>query len=288
MPVVTLNESGRGSIGPAERIAAGEITSAQVDTFIAALDGDDLYSAATTILPCSCIDGRPRKDGKNASCVNAAAGIFSLMVADMLTTQTFKAGETTADYAANFLRHLPSEKYGNHIAGNTVTPDESGCGAADKMATAIALIAHHGDEMGAVASALGISIDEADLEVIIMRAADVANTMHFSHGASLAQTLQKIAGENATEATIETHNEVVAVINDRNGTTLNRQAVLAAFGDKLQAFNYDRWAMPAAIVRVNGTLDESQQTLQLAAIDLYTVAVACILCGPSMRGLHRA
>jgi|GEM_PF-5592141 len=287
MPVVTLNESGRGIIGAAARIAAGELTDADVTNFIAALEGSDLYSPATTNLPCSCIDGRPRKDGKNLASVNAAGGIFSLMVADMLTTQTFKAGETTAEYATNFLRHLPSEQFGCHIASSTDNADDSGCGAVDKMAGAVALIAHHGDEIGAVASALGITIDEADLETIIMRATDVSASTHFSHGATLAETLRRIHGEEGIEISADTHCEVVVVVNDRAGTTLNRIAVLQQFGEKLQAFNYDRWAMPAAITVVNGSLDESQRTLQLAAIDLYTVAAACVLCDSSMRGFHR-
>lgn len=84
MTAVALGEFAHGTIEPAPRVEAGEITEDEIDEFVEALDGDELYHDIESFIPKCCVDGRHRADGACKPGANAAGGVFSLVVADML------------------------------------------------------------------------------------------------------------------------------------------------------------------------------------------------------------
>jgi hypothetical protein len=290
----TLGVFGLGTIEPAPRIKRGEITEHEIDEFVEKLDGDELYDAIDgSVLPRCCVDGRHRADGTCQLGPNAAGGVFSLVAADMLTTQTFRLdADNSADYAGNvfdYLNRAYPGQFGDHDSDLLADPNDSGCGAVDKMSVAIALIADSGDDLRAVAAAVGISIDDDDFDVIIGRAQQIADEQDIrcTSGAEAMAVLKQAAGDDSVETLVGIHNEVAVVVNEREGTTLNRAEVKAAYGDKMQAFNYDRWAMRKAVHAIGHNVEQDEARLKLAAADLYNIAVTCVLAGPSLRGVRR-
>jgi hypothetical protein len=290
---VTLGAFGLGAIEPAPRVERGEITEKEVDDFVEKLQGDELYDGIDNVLPKCCVDGRHRADGTCQIGANAAGGVFSLLAADMLTTQTFRLGaENTADYAENMFDYLnrthPGE-FGDHDADGVKSDTDSGCGAVDKMSDAIGLIAHSSDDLRAVASAVGITIDDDDFDTIVVRARQIVDAQNIAcaTGRDAMGVLKKVAGDESVETLTGTHNEVVVVVNEREGTTLNRAKVRAGYGDSFQAFNYDRWAMRKAVHSIGHNIEQDEARLKLAAADLYNIAVTCTLAGSSLRGLRR-
>lgn len=291
---ITLAEYGLGDIEPVPRIERGEITEAEVDTFVEELQGDEFYDEIDGFMPACCVDGRHRLDGACKLGANAAGGAFSLLAADMLTTQTFNLeAKNTADYAKNLFDYLQSTypgQFGDHNADQVKSAGtDSGCGAVDRMADIIGLIASHGPALRDTAELLGISINDDDFAVIQGRANHIAQDqgIKISNGLDMIAALKDKAGHTSVETLTGEHNEVAVVINEREGTTLNRAKVRARYGNRLQAFNYDRWAMKKAVHTISHNVEQEEARLKLAAADLYNLAVACTLAGPSLRVARR-
>lgn len=290
----TLGEYGQGAIGPEPRIKNGEITEAEVDEFVEALQSDEFYDETKGFLPACCVDGRHRLDGECRLGPNAAGGVFSLVAADMLTTQTLRLdAHDSAGYAQNVFDYLnrtyPGQFGGHNDDRVSNTGTDSGCGAVDRMAQVISLIASHGDALRSAAGSLGIVIDDDDFDVIVGRAQQIAQEhgLEISEGSGMMRALQRVAGTGSVETLTGDHNEVAVVINEREGTTLNRAKIRERHGDKLQAFNYDRWAMRKAVHAISQNLEQDEARLKLSAADMYNLAVACTLAGPSLRVARR-
>jgi hypothetical protein len=73
----------------------------------------------------------------------------------------------------------------------------------------------------------------------------------------------------------------VAVINKRQDTTLDRNALAAEFGSDYQAFNVDAWAFEEA-ARVTSLSDEEVKQ-KIAAMTFYNLATTLVLAGSKMR-----
>ena len=293
---MNLGTFARGTIEPQPRIDAGNITKTEVDEFVAALQADDLYDETQNFMPKCCVDGRHRADNACQLGANAAGGMFSLLAADMLSpTQTLRRGATsTKEYTGNlcaFLNERFAGQFGDHNADSVAQQTDSGCGAIDKMPVAVGLIAHHGDELRELATAVGMEITADDFDKIIARARLIADEQDIAidAGATMLESLRKAAGDTSIETLTGIHNEVAVVINERDNTTLNRAKIKARYGDRLQAFNYDHWAMRKAVREICQSKDDvAEARLKLAAADLYNLAVTCTLAGPSLRGVVRA
>jgi hypothetical protein len=291
---MNLGTFAHGTIEPQPRIVSGDITEAEIEQFLEELRTDAFYDSTQNFMPKCCVDGRHRADNTCQLGANAAGGVFSLLAADMLSrTQTLRRGATnTKQYADNlcaFLGERFAGQFGDHNADTVAQQTDSGCGAIDKMPAVIGLIAHHGDELRQLAGAIGATIVDEDFDVITARAKAIADDHDITvdPGATMVDVLKKAAGNDSVETLTGIHNEVVVVVNEREGTTLNRAKIKARYGDRLQAFNYDRWAMRKAVREISDSQDEADARLKLAAADMYNLAVTCTLAGPSLRGLVR-
>lgn len=241
----------------------------------------EFHRQTTGTIPCLCIDGRNCSQ-QGELLPNSAGGSETLMVADDLTTKLFAVdGDTTTrGQYANTLDYL--KKAGYPIGGHTAAElhgAPSGCGANDKLPAIYAYMAQNGDTLRSLAeNILGYEITDADQALIIGNA---TTRSEFSGGNELLSALQAEGGR--ADALEGEHNEVVAVINRRAGTTLDRVAVAAEFGDAYQSFELDEWSFEegARVISTTGGEDEVRQ--KRIAMLYYNLATAGVLCGPGMR-----
>lgn len=259
-----------GSVGPnpeqlefadtvAERLASGE--------FHVKSEGNIL---------CRCVDERL---GGTSLAPCAAGGTETIYVADDLTDKewTGRFGTTDEGYAA-ILETISSQHA--PVGGHTdehAQGDASGCGANDKLALIYDLIARRGDEIRAVAELLDLDVRDVTHDMIVSNA---AKRTEFSKGAELLATLKGVAGEGAVEPLVGTHDGVVAVVNFRRDTTLDRKALLAAIPGAY-AFNIDAWAFKDAaelIPSSEATVDE-----KVIAMTYYNLATGGVLFNKDMR-----
>ncbi|HEU5121573.1 MAG TPA: cadmium-containing carbonic anhydrase [Candidatus Saccharimonadales bacterium] len=248
-----------------ERVAAGEFHK---------------HITSNVTIPVRCVDGRNLSEGMHPLAPNAAGGTESLFVADDLTTKRFTGGDssTLAGYK-NILETLQAAGY--EVGGHTdshATDDKSGCGANDRLREIYEFIAENANVLRAVAADLGIHVSDEVHEEIMKNAAD---RTEFSKGAELFATLKEYAKEEFIDRLDGEHNEVVAVINTRPKTTLDRYALAAEFGSNYEAFNVDLWSFETAAQAIAKTDKEAQQ--KLAAMVYYNLATTMVLAGPEMR-----
>jgi hypothetical protein len=291
----TLGSMAIGVIGPGVRIASHEITSSQVLHFCHEIERVDslLYQPLEfhqSFMPRFCIDGRHFADFRTYVAPNSAGGVFTLLVSDMLTSQTFRnKAKATAEYAKNlftFLNEAGYEgTYGDHDQDIISRATASGCGAVDNMPKALAFIAQHGDALRELAKALNVQVHASDHNEIIQRAKELTDdqTIEASTGASLRGVLANAAGEESIITLRGAHHEVVLVINNQEGTSINP----AAYDDTLQAFNYDRWAMKKAVHVIGHNIGENEARRKLLAADYFNLATVCLLASPSLYVLNR-
>jgi hypothetical protein len=285
----TLGATAIGSVEPARRMQQNVITRVQVVEFSRELQDHNSYLYrpldSPAFMPRFCIDGRHFADNALHLAPNAAGGVFTLLVADMLTSQTFRnRTKTTADYAKNLFMYLNDAgyegTYGDHDHDQPVAQGKSGCGAIDHMAVTIAFIARQARELKQVAQQLDIPVDDKDHAEIVKRARELTEgkDMRFSTGAKLRQALASTAGEESITKLTGQHNEVTFVVNNQAGTSIDP----AAYSDALQAFNYDRWAMKKAVHVIGHNLTENEARRKLLAADYFNLATLCVLAGPSL------
>lgn len=268
---IELGENAEGAIG--QTIASRP----RLDEFTSRVGSGEFHQATDIALPCACIDGRLGCWSRP----NAAGGTLSLAVADDLLTQQYDIDGTTASMVANVFRSLHER---GHIVGDHTDDhahgDRSGCGANDTLPKIYAVIQRKADALRSYAEAIGLTVDDETHRTIVSGA---NRRTEFSTG---REVLEKMI-ENASEDTIDTlhgdHNEVLAVINKRPGTTIDREAIAAEFGPEYEAFNVDVWSFEAAARALYPDADETAIQQTIGALVYYNLATALTLCGPSMR-----
>jgi hypothetical protein len=270
---ITLDGNGKGSIeAKADQFERLEEFTQEV--------GSGAYHIETDIrIPCGCIDGRCGDKART----NAAGGTETLMVADDLTTKDFAIhGETTtAEQYEKIVRFLVDA--GHPVGGHTAEDlhgAPSGCGANDKLPAIYEYMAQEGDVLRGIVESLGIDVSDEDHASIISHA---ATRSEFSDGAELLESLRKFGGKESVDTLEKDHKEVIAVINTRQGTTLNRAAVQEKYGDNYQAFNVDVWSFDEGARIISRTDDPAVLHRKKIAMLYYNLATAGVLCGPGMR-----
>ncbi|MCA9334932.1 hypothetical protein KC953_02200 [Candidatus Saccharibacteria bacterium] len=274
--VVTFQELGEAANGTIE---ADETQALRLEEFTNRVGSGEFHVATSGSIPCLCVDGRC--GGQGELLPNAAGGSESLMVADDLTTKSFvlDGDATTSGQYGALLRYL--KENGQQVGGHTAADlhgAPSGCGANDKLSTIYAYISQNGDTLRSLATTLGYEVSD-DGHALITRNASARSS--FSQGDELLGVLQQ--NEGRIDVLEGAHKEVTAIINRRNGTTLNRDAVRAEFGDDYQSFNVDEWAFENGARMISAHDDDGEVNLKKTAMLYYNLATACVLSGPKMR-----
>lgn len=284
---ITLDVIAQGTI------EAGPDQQERLEEFTDRVGGGEFHRPTAGTIPCLCIDGRNCAH-QGELLPNSAGGSETLMVADDLTTKSFAldGDDSTFGQYSNVLDFL--KKIDQPVGGHTTTAlnakreeaaakgetvEGSGCGANDQLPAIYAYIAQNADTLRMLATEkFGYEISDEDHQLI---ASNAAARSEFSGGAELLTALR---AENGRDDALEgAHNEVMAVVNRRKGTTLDRAAVAAEFGDKYQAFEVDEWSFEegARVISHMGGEDEVRQ--KRIAMLYYNLATAGVLCGPNMR-----
>ena len=279
-PVVSYqlgNEYGLGKLDTPQYPRAAE--------FIQEL-GEHYVPAVQNIIG-ACMDGRP---GSTAEAVpNGAGGGLLYLVTDRLV----RGNSDDIDEAnARVLGRIGQIPAMVHVHRDDHTHGEQvGCAAADKVGAIFTIIAQHGEQLRSLATKLGLGSDSSDEahQQIIRHAADESKLVMASGNDLVAMVdaqLAKSAEPTGAHTDIlrGSHHEAAVVMNQRAGTTLDRQALAREFDrahEHHQAFNIDTWAFaPSAEALYPG--DPTAQQYATTAMLYYNLAAIMALCGPRM------
>lgn len=271
------NECGLGKLDTPEWSRAAEFVQRLGEYYVPAVQ--DIIGA--------CMDGRP---GSTAEAVpNGAGGGLLYLVADRLVRGD---GDPIDEANARVLGQIGQIPATVHVHRDDHTHGEdAGCAAADKVGAIFTIIAQHGEQLRALATELRLGSDISDEthQQIIRHAADESKLVMASGNDLVAMVdaqLAKSAEPTGAHTDIlrGNHHEAAAVMNQRAGTTLDRQALAQEFdraSEHRQAFNIDTWAFaPSAEALYPG--DPTAQQHATTAMLYYNLAAIMALCGPRM------
>ncbi len=285
-----LGEAATGTIDPASReLDANKVEQLENDV----LEGRfDVPVIEGFFLPCGCIDGRCPHDSEAFNPVpNAAGGTLSLLVGELLTTESNLASSAadSEEALASLIAFLQSQNYGNQIGGHTGpahgSDTASGCGANDALAPILGQMVEKPEIMLGVLEQLGVAVDKDTAFPAMLEKAKMLldRDGYLKSGKEVAATLKGASPDGNCPELQGSHNEVFIRLNMNEGTTLDRRALKEAYGDDYQVFNVDVWALKKAADTLSYTEEEAES--KFAAMVMYQVATALQLCGPSMKVL---
>lgn len=232
----------------------------------------------------ACMDGRP---GSTAEAVpNGAGGGLLYLVTDRLVRGNSDAINEANARVLGRIGQIPATVHvhrDDHAHG-----EDAGCAAADKVGAIFTIIAQHGEQLRSLATELGLGSDSSDEahQQIIRHVADESKLVMASGNdlvamvdAQLAKSAEPTGAH--TDMLQGSHHEAAAVMNQRAGTTLDRQSLAREFDQQYQAFNIDTWAfVPSAEALYPG--DPTAQQHATTAMLYYNLAAIMALCGPRM------
>lgn len=247
----------------------------------------EYYMPAVQDIIGACMDGRP---GSTAEAVpNGAGGGLLYLVADRLVRGDSDPIDEANARVLGQIGQIPATVHvhrDHHAHG-----EDAGCAAADKVGAIFTIIAQHGEQLRSLATELGLGSDSSDEahRQIIRHATDEiklvvasGNKLVTMVDAQLAKSAEPTGAH--TDMLHGSHHEAVVVMNQRAGTTLDRQALAQEFdraSEHRQAFNIDTWAFaPSAEALYPG--DPTAQQHATTAMLYYNLAAIMALCGPRM------
>ena len=265
------------------RIQAGPEQQERLESFTYRIASGEFHGDATALIPVTCIDGRFVKEDDFHMLPNAAGGSETIFVADDLIDKIYAGDGTTASGYDNVLKRIDAQ--GGLVGGHDDdhhAEGGSGCGANDSLPAIYDFIGRKGTDIRELAEKLGVKVSDAAHAKIVGNA---ESRTEFSTGADMLATLEAQDNEVTVERLGGAHKEVVAVINTREGKTLDRRAIKEEFGEDYEAFNVDVWSFQTAAELLTDNA-EQQQELAVAMV-YYNLATAHVLCGPGMRVVTR-
>lgn len=248
----------------------------------------EYYLPAVQNIIGACMDGRP---GSTAEAVpNGAGGGLLYLVTDRLVHGDSDSIDEANTRALGQISQIPATVHihrDDHAHG-----EQAGCAAADKVGAIFTIIAQHGEQLRSLATELGLGSDSSDEahQQIIRHAADESKLVMASGNDLVAMVDAQLAKNTDdtdeptgahTDMLQGSHHEAAVVMNQRAGTTLDRQSLAQEFNQRYQAFNIDTWAFaPSAEALYPGNPTAQQQAT--TAMLYYNLAAIMALCGPCM------
>lgn len=245
----------------------------------------EFHVPTTGRVPCKCIDGRICEYATEGP--NAAGGTETIFVADDLTTRRFAGADgSVADGMRNAIALLQVKNYpvGGHSDDHHTDPEDSGCGANDRLEKIYNIIAREPNLVKQYVEAiLSTTVDDETHALIVGNA---GGRVSFSRGNEVLEVFKQTQDAKLEELEGH-HNEVVAVINKKPGTTLDRKMLAEVYGANYQAFNVDAWSFQEAAAAIAEPGNDKEILQKIIAMVYYNVATALVLCGPKMRVVIR-
>lgn len=290
-PAEQLETFAVGTIGPATRIASGELEERTVEELAHRLQGDEFYGDIGELGP------------------NAAGGTFSLVIADALTTNRFNKNRLNAkDHAKalfswldencntpEFRRIIPricidgrlpvegTEPNNGVVGGHDDEDSEEGCGAQKRLGDILGHIAHNGNSLREFAAGKGISVDDTTHHMIVSNAAALIDSDYVVPGAQIRQAYVETVGEESVMTLRGKHGEVAAGISIDPEKSLDRERLAEVFGENCQAFGMDVSVFPAAAKAISEPGNETEAWQKYVAMLYYNEATSAVLPHPSLR-----
>lgn len=247
----------------------------------------EYYVPAVQNIIGACMDGRP---GSTAEAVpNGAGGGLLYLVTDRLVCGNSDDIDEANARVLGQIGQIPATVHvhrDDHAHG-----EDAGCAAADKVGAIFTIIAQHGEQLRSLATELGLGSDSSDEahRQIIRHATDEiklvvasGNKLVTMVDAQLAKSAEPTGAH--TDMLHGSHHEAVVVMNQRAGTTLDRQALAQEFdraSEHRQAFNIDTWAFAPSAEALYPDNPTAQQQATTAML-YYNLAAIMALCGPRM------
>ena len=247
----------------------------------------EYYLPAVQNIIGACMDGRP---GSTAEAVpNGAGGGLLYLVTDRLVHGDSDSIDEANIRVLGQIGQIPATVHvhrDHHAHG-----EDAGCAAADKVGAIFTIIAQRGEQLRSLATELGFGGDISDEthQQIIRHAADESKLVMASGNdlvamvdAQLAKSAEPTGAH--TDMLQGSHYEAVVVMNQRAGTTLNRQALAQEFdraSAHRQAFNIDTWAFAPSAEALYPDDPTAQQQATTAML-YYNLAAIMALCDPRM------
>ena len=247
----------------------------------------EYYLPAVQNIIGACMDGR---HGSTTEAVpNGAGGGLLYLVTDRLVHGDSDSIDEANIRVLGQIGQIPATVHvhrDHHAHG-----EDAGCAAADKVGAIFTIIAQHGEQLRSLATELGLGSDISDEahQQIIRHAADESKLVMASGNdlvamvdAQLAKSAEPTGAH--TDMLQGSHYEAVVVMNQRAGTTLNRQALAQEFdraSAHRQAFNIDTWAFAPSAEALYPDDPTAQQQATTAML-YYNLAAIMALCDPRM------
>lgn len=271
------NECGLGKLDTPEWSRAAEFVQRLGEYYVPAVQ--DIIGA--------CMDGRP---GSTAEAVpNGAGGGLLYLVTDRLVRGDSDPIDKANARVLGRIGQIPATVHvhrDDHTHG-----EDAGCAAADKVGAIFTIIAQHGEQLRSLATELGLGSDSSDEthQQIIRHATDETKLVVASGNdlvamvdAQLAKSAEPTGAH--TDMLQGSHHEAAVVMNQRTGTTLDRQALAQEFdraSAHRQAFNIDTWAFAPSAEALYPDDPTAQQQATTAML-YYNLAAIMALCDPRM------
>jgi hypothetical protein len=227
-----------------------------------------------------CIDGRLSKGEPRLLLPCSAGGTESLLASDDLTSKRFSSSDhTTFGAYKNLVDFLTKNNYA--VGGHSGDHAHAGCidcGANDKIRAIYQYISDNHSQLRKIVDELGVRVDDLTDELI---AHNARNRHVFSDRFKIYAYLKDKADERLIDWLIGDHKEVMAVINLRANTTLNRHRLSLEFDRDYLAFNVDAWAFLQSAQAISVNAETTHQNL--VALYYYNLATMLTVCGDKMR-----
>lgn len=286
-----LGLAATGTIEPGTReLSSDTLSEVEREVLSSRFDGPVMEGV---VLPCGCMDGRcPHSEAAFNAVPNAAGGTLSLVVGEMLTggRNIASTAENTEEALASLIEFLKKTDKAGQIGGHTGPAHgpnaeaASGCGANDALHTIFGQIVEKADLIKGVIEKLGA--DTTGFDDMVANAVTYYDMPEFfSAGKTVSDTLRTESPEGNCPELTGAHNEVLIRLNTVEGTTIDRRALQAAYGDEYQIFNVDVWALRNAAETLSATPREA--AAKFTAMVAYQVATALQLCGQTMKVIVR-
>lgn len=286
MQLKTLGNAAQGTIGPKSRTEAGEITKEEVEEFARRVFSGEFDEAVGLLGP------------------NAAAGTFTLVVADALTQQRWYAPGMTADehskVAYDWLlaeADTPDNRLiipRQCIDGRPVVEGESpsqlligdhgpDCGAQTRFSEIFPFMAANLDLLRQVTEQNGVAVSDSTQQLIHSRISGLLGAGYIVPSDALQRAFVLAGGEHTTPRLQGGHVEIGARRNARQSTTLNRLKTRAAYpGRKLDMFNIDTWSFKPSSEIITAINDGANVQALVVAMEYFNTATALVLCDESL------
>lgn len=278
-----------GTVDPQKRIENGEINpDRQQELIERILNRVFIKHGDPTAIPCVCMDCRPSVDGSFPEGAKAAGGTDTLVIADALTTDSYRRPSEKAPAHKKRMWGELSEaghKVGGHTADNVANPNYAGCGAGDKLdddddASILNFIERKPGALFGTIRALGTNV-EPDLESsIITKATTLREEGYATTGAEFSRVGLEVAGPESIVTLTGPQKAVLAVITTIPGEELDRDAIAKEYGNDYQIFEIEAWSIVNGAKATSRTPEEEHaKTVAGLAYDL---GAAGVIAGPNM------